>query len=285
MKKSVFTLVIAGAVFIGYLSGCKKNDLPVIDVFTADPASDSLVTVGDTVDIICQVSDPDGNQVYYKLQANGGTLQGTPDAGDVFWIAPDQSGTFTLTCTVTDLEGDTVNVNSATLTIGVQNYFPMAVDNMWTYEGEAVIETITLETTVDSEENLGGGEVRWNITRAFDSSQPATDTFSYYTVKGDSVFFNDAAEQVEYLLLVLPLWQGKSWAASTGSTATVEEIKDKGPEAGVFTDCAKVEISGGSIENTIWLAPDVGIIEQTLQVMIGEIEGEIKFELVDYDLK
>jgi hypothetical protein len=281
MKKSFLILGAGAVIFIAYLAGCKKNQLPVIDTFATDPASDTLVTVGDTVGIICQASDPDGDLLFYELEASGGTLQGTPEGGDIIWIAPEHSGTYNIICNVTDLEGDTVNVTSQTLPIHVQNYFPMAVGSQWTYEAQVVVETVTLHTSVDSEENLED-EVHWNITRDFDFSTPIpTDSFSYYRIKGDSIFFNDAIEQTEYLLLVLPLWSAKSWATGTGSTATVAEIKDRGTEAGNFNNCARIEISEGSLENTIWLAPDVGIIVQSLQIAAGVLE----FELVDYELK
>lgn len=280
MKKLAFMLPIAGLVAIMYLTGCTRNELPVIDSLDTDPAGTTVVNAGDTLTIMCTATDSDEDVLTYNWSADAGTFIDPTAGSSVIWVAPEQSASVSIICTVTDV--DTLNPVADTLTIEVQNYFPMAVDNRWIYEGQVVIETITLETIVDSEENLGGGEVRWHITRTFDFSTPVpTDSFSYYTVKGDSVFFYDAAEQIEYLLLELPLWRAKSWATGTGSTATVTEIKDRGTEAGNFNDCARVEISGGLTDNTIWLAPDIGIIVQTIQVAIGEIE----FELIEYDLE
>lgn len=291
MKKSLLILGAAAVVFVAYLAGCKKNQLPVIDDFRTDPASDTVVTVGDTVSIICQASDPDGDPLFYELEADGGTLQGTPDGGDIIWIAPEYSGTYNIICNVTDLEGDTVNVTSQTLSIHVQNYFPMAVGSRWSYEGEAFVTTVTLEITVRSQVNQGGDEVRWNVTRVFDSpSIPSTtDTFSYYIVKGDEVFFNDASLGADYLVLSMPLWADKTWDADDNiATGSVEEKKDRGTDAGIFSNCMHIELqdlAGGQEDRTVWVAPDVGIIVQSLEVTLGTIEGEIEFELVDYELK
>ncbi|TET22143.1 MAG: hypothetical protein E3J71_07085 [Candidatus Stahlbacteria bacterium] len=83
MKKSCVNLVVATVVFIVYLAGCARNEPPVIDRFVTDPASDNLVTAGDTVKIICEATDPDGDLLAYKFQADGGTFEGPVDANDI----------------------------------------------------------------------------------------------------------------------------------------------------------------------------------------------------------
>ena len=285
MKKSCLVLLSAVAV-MAFFADCAKNQLPVIDTFATDPASDTLITVGDTVSIICQASDPDGDQVFYELKTNGGTLQGTPEGSDIIWIAPEHSGTYNIICNVTDLEADTVNVTSDTLPIHVQNYFPMARGSWWLYEGQAFIETVTLKDSIRSKEELGDGEVHWHLKRVISTF---TDTFSYYTVKGEAVFFNDIYLGTEYLILLMPLWVDKTWDADEDiATGTVEENNPVGIEDTLFNDCMRIELrdlANGQEDRKVWVAPDVGIIVQSLEVTVGEIEGVIEFELVDYELK
>lgn len=285
MKKFGILLSIAAVVAVIYLTGCVRNEPPVIESFATDPASDTLVTAGDTVNIICQTSDPDGDTLSISLDANAGTFLGTVTGGEVLWVAPGHSASAVLICTVKD--SDTLNPVSDTLEITVQNYFPMALNNKWVYEGSLVYTTLTLEMTAYSKEELGNGQTRWHMERYFHSSDGlinSRDSLLYYTLAGDSIIVFDPAFDEEYLALLLPLWLNKAWAADgENATASIAEIKDRGTVAGNFVLCARVEflnLGTGDDSRTVWLAPDVGIIETTL--VFGQ--ATVKLELVSYEV-
>jgi len=288
MKKSCVNLVVATVVFIVYLAGCTRNEPPVIDRFVTDPASDTLVTAGDTVKIICEATDPDGDLLAYKFQADSGTFEGPVDANDILWIAPDHSGIFEIICTVSD--GDTLHEVADTLVIDVQNYFPMAKGNRWFYESRLFTDTIKLEITVTHSNDLGDGRIEWHIKRDFEASAGniADDTFSYYTVVGDSVFSHEVLfnlKYLDYLPLLMPLWVTKTWNADEDiATGTVEEKDTVGTDGGIFFNCMRIELrdlDNGEQNRTLWVAPDVGIIKQMVPLSFGSIE----FSLVEYEVE
>jgi hypothetical protein len=296
MKKSVFTLVIAGAVFIGYLSGCKRNELPVIESLVSENSEDTLVVAGDTVKVICTATDADENELFYTWDASGGGFTESEDGTEITWVAPNQSGIYNIVCKVTDLEEDTVNFVSDTFAVDVQNYFPMVKDSWWYYDGfYYVVENFpnTIKRKVYSKEELGDNEIQWHIETT-DSVTTGTviDSSDYFSVKDGSVFesmlfYHRVFEilRTQGTICEMPLWEGKTWLYNQDKTATVIELRDRGTEAFSFSDCAHIEIvtdTNPTQVRTIWFAPDVGIIsDQT------EVDGakRLDYELMDYDLQ
>lgn len=283
MKKSFVNLAAAALVFIVYLAGCARNEPPVIDRFVTSPASDTLVTAGDTVSIVCEASDPDGDSLTCELEADAGTLEGALEGDEVLWIAPNHSGIFEIICTVSD--GDSLHEVADTLAIDVQNYFPMALENKWVYEGTWLDQDITLEVTILRKE-IEEGQDRWRLRRSFEfPSSQFLDTLSYYSIIADSVFFYDSYPQTSYLEFLMPLWVNKAWNAGEGATATVVEKDTVGTNAGIFFNCFRIDVQGleGSEAFTWWVAPDVGIIVQTVKIPI--IEVVVDFKLTDYTVE
>jgi hypothetical protein len=282
MKKSLILVSVATVIAVIYFTGCSKNELPVIDTFSVQPESDSLVTAGDTVQILCEMSDPDGDLVFYEVTADDGVM--IADQDNLSWASPDHSGSYTLTCTASDYEGDSTRDVTQNLTIDVQNYFPMSIDSWWKYEAPGIGGVITLDVEVRSYEILGNNEFKWNLKRTFTFPDIPTivDSFSYFNVKGDSVWYYDPSLTIgiEYLAFHLPLWLGKTWDVEDGEggSGTVSDIKDRGTEAGNFYDCMQIDLNAKGEERTLWLAPDVGIIVNRVSVPTGLLD----FELVDY---
>ncbi|MCK4334734.1 hypothetical protein KAX06_08155 [candidate division WOR-3 bacterium] len=279
MKKSCVNLVVAAVVFIVYLTGCTRNEPPVIDSLVTDPAADTLVTAGDTVRIICEASDPDADSLLYEFEADAGTFAESQDTASVLWIAPNHSGTFEIICTVSD--GDSLYEVTDTLAIEVQNYFPMALQNSWSYKGSWLGQEITLEISVLRKEEEEGKD-NWRMYRFFEfaTGESLTDTFSYYSIVGDSIFFSSSLPQTFYLNFLMPLWIDKTWNAGDGITASVVEKDTVGTDGGIFFNCFKVNIQGIEEDFTYWVAPDVGIIVQTVKIpIIGVV---VDFELTDY---
>ena len=84
------------------------NNSPVISSLAADPAK--VVSNGDAI-ITCTASDPDSDPLDYIWIAGSGTITGTGAA--ITWSAPASTGTYMLTCEVSDGLGgtDQENVN------------------------------------------------------------------------------------------------------------------------------------------------------------------------------
>ena len=84
------------------------NQPPTISSLTANPTT---VSTGAVSTITCTASDPDVDTLSYTWTATGGTISGS--GSQVSWTAPVTSGTYTITCTVSDGKGgsDTKNVN------------------------------------------------------------------------------------------------------------------------------------------------------------------------------
>lgn len=281
MKKLAFMLPIAGLVAIMYLTGCTRNELPVIDSLDTDPAGTTVVNAGDTLTIMCTATDSDEDVLTYNWSADAGTFIDPTAGSSVIWVAPEQSASVSIICTVTDV--DTLNPVADTLVIEVQNYFPMAVGNYWKYEGYFGIPA-TLENTIYSKEDMAGGKIRWHIQREFKWGALETiDSVLYYTTFKDSVWVYDPAEDAEYLAYHLPFWVDKTWNTGEGGTGTVVEIREYGTPAGGFDNSARVDLDlgSGADDRTLWLAPDVGVI--VTRYYAGETV--INFELIEYDLE
>ena len=89
------------------------NGAPEIIELTA---SDSIVSINQTVDISCEAADPDGDELTYSWEASAGIIDGS--GSDVTWTAPAVPGTCEITCTVSD------NDDSDSSTIEVEVVFP-----------------------------------------------------------------------------------------------------------------------------------------------------------------
>jgi len=74
-----------------------ENLAPVISKLTADPAS--VVSGGSTV-ITCTATDANGDDLTYTWTKTGGTITGT--GSSITWTAPNNTSTYTITCTVSD---------------------------------------------------------------------------------------------------------------------------------------------------------------------------------------
>ncbi|MDP2755168.1 MAG: PKD domain-containing protein [Nitrospirota bacterium] len=82
-----------------------QNQSPVISSLTANP---STVNPNSTSTVTCSASDPDNDPLTYSWAATGGTI--LPGSGSVAtWTAPSTSGTYTVTCTVSDGKGGTAS--------------------------------------------------------------------------------------------------------------------------------------------------------------------------------
>lgn len=77
-----------------------SNHAPIMTALIADP---SEVHLGSTSTLMCQAYDPDGDDITYHWTSVGGTIDGNDSIA--IWTAPDQVGTYYVSCTVQDSYG------------------------------------------------------------------------------------------------------------------------------------------------------------------------------------
>ncbi len=104
-----------------------ENHAPAVTAITLDP-SGTTVAKGNSVRISVTASDPDGDPLHYDWGATGGSFDSTEGFRAV-WHAPDLTGTFVVTVTVTDGRGGTVSAQQS-LTV-IANNSPV-VDSLTT---------------------------------------------------------------------------------------------------------------------------------------------------------
>ncbi len=84
------------------------NNNPIINSVQVNPGS---VSQGGNVTITVDASDADGDQLTYQYQVTGGAINGS--GSSVSWIAPSQSGAFSVTVTVADGKGGQAVANGS----------------------------------------------------------------------------------------------------------------------------------------------------------------------------
>ncbi len=101
------------------------------------PVIDSLIVgakrvlPGDTVEVICSSYDPDGQPLSFNWSVTGGSLSGTDDniPDRVNWTLPQTAGSFEITCSVTDSDGNTTTAkDSVVVSLAVKNKKYIGVD-------------------------------------------------------------------------------------------------------------------------------------------------------------
>lgn len=106
-KKSlviISAVVVVAAVLIAILSNTVlANHRPAIISLTAE--QEGVLPSGSSK-IVCDASDPDGDELSYEWSANGGEING--EGAVVTWTAPDSAGFYHVTVTVTDGGGGEV---------------------------------------------------------------------------------------------------------------------------------------------------------------------------------
>jgi hypothetical protein len=90
------------------------NQPPIISSLSADATTTSA---GGTIEIKCMASDPDNDKIKYNWAATAGRFSDTSSESSVKWLAPENYGDYTITCSVEDGKGGSVQ-SSITLTVG-----------------------------------------------------------------------------------------------------------------------------------------------------------------------
>ena len=101
-------------------------------------ASETMpVIAGQEVEIYCTANDRDGDPITFQWESSGGFVSGS--GSQVTWTAPDSTGQFTLSCTVTDGNGgkDSAHINIET--VAFMNQAPR-IDSLRAYPRRVHLE-------------------------------------------------------------------------------------------------------------------------------------------------
>jgi hypothetical protein len=97
----IIVVVVVAAVLLSILFyKMLANHRPVITNLAAEP--DSVVPQG-SCQIVCNATDPDGDELIYEWSANGGGITG--EGATVTWTAPTSAGFYNVKVIVTDGHG------------------------------------------------------------------------------------------------------------------------------------------------------------------------------------
>ena len=106
------------------------NNPPEITSLSATP---DVVGLSDSTVLICNATDPDGDNLKYVWQASSGLINGSGDS--VIWQAPDSTGISTINCTVKDGHG---GEDSEEITVEVEYQIPTdGLIAWWPFNGNA----------------------------------------------------------------------------------------------------------------------------------------------------
>jgi hypothetical protein len=111
-------LIIIAALLIS--GGCEANVLPVISSLSL--TSQGEINPGTTVQLECDASDPNEDELSYTWSADGGTISGT--GTNVSWTAPEAPGTYTINVEVDDGR-DGIATDQLTITVFTPNNPPV----------------------------------------------------------------------------------------------------------------------------------------------------------------
>ncbi|MBT9177227.1 MAG: putative serine protease HtrA [Firmicutes bacterium] len=150
------------------------NRVPVIDGVTLNPTT---ILRGQHVSIITLANDPDGDSLTFSYRVTGGTIQGT--GANVTWIAPNVGGTYSITVTVTDGHGGTVDRSveatvAATFTLTLTS--PGTATGAGSYEAGTIV-AISISVPQGSRFiNWTNGAEVVSTSASFAFTMPARDT-------------------------------------------------------------------------------------------------------------
>ena len=99
MNKKSFLAIVAVVVLL-LASSCTVNYRPVITSLEAE--ADWTAPLG-SLQVTCNASDPEGDELSYEWSTTGGNITGT--GPEVIWTAPEEVGMYDITVVVSDSQG------------------------------------------------------------------------------------------------------------------------------------------------------------------------------------
>jgi len=135
-EKGPLAIVVTVAVAVMLIASSCSSTWPVI---TSLEAEAEWVGPLDSLQVTCNASDPDGDELSYEWSTTGGSINGT--GSEVTWTAPEEVGMYDITVVVEDSE-DRKDTESIVL-IASNGPPPVIDDLIITAEHEYLKETST----------------------------------------------------------------------------------------------------------------------------------------------
>lgn len=122
----------------------KINHQPVIDSLTASP----IIVSTDGVSVVtCVASDSDGDTLSYFWSTTGGIILGS--GSQINWTAPSSTGTYIITCTISDGQGGT-DQKSVIIEVGIT----VVSGGVWTKQWGTTLYDEGIDVGVDTSGNI-----------------------------------------------------------------------------------------------------------------------------------
>jgi FlaG/FlaF family flagellin (archaellin) len=289
----VIIVIVAVAVLLAILFDTMlANHRPAI---TGLEAPERVIPMG-ICQIVCSVSDRDGDELSYNWSASGGNISGT--GASVNWTAPDSEGSYNVTVWVTD--GRSVEVMKQ-VTITVRTNEPPTITSL-VADADWTLLSSSLNLTCDASDPDGDElSYEWTATGGFISGTGAVVNWTapeevgiyYVTVvvkdghgstATDSVPISAVTEQppnIEDLLITKDRYghcylrkYSAGYYVGKGQKYDIECIvSDTSGEVSYNWSCDGGEISGeGSL--ITWTAPNTST-DVTVTVIVSDIAGNM----------
>ncbi len=292
-RRSLIVGVIAVATVLFLASSCtaSTNSEPIIT--TLEPEAEQIVP-SSSVQIVCNASDSDGDELSYGWSASAGEIDGAGDM--VTWTAPASEGSYSVAVVVTDGGGGQATA-SVTITVRTNNPPTIAsliADAEWTVPSgtlQVACSTLDLdgdELSYDWSTTAGsisgtGPVVSWTAPQEVGTYEVtvmvrdgygglATKTLSLSVLTGESPTIEALLVTAEHCYLkASPL----GYLVGKQQEYHIEcVVADTDIELFYEWSCTDGEISEASQDGSIitWIAPDEHIYV-TITVTVSDIAG------------
>ena len=288
----VIAIIVAAAVILAILfDTLLANHQPAITSLKANP---ERVLPSGSCQIVCIVTDRDGDELSYNWSAGGGEING--EGATVTWTAPRSEGSYNVTVIVTDGRGGEV-MNYVIIEVRANrppSITSLVADADWTTFSGSIQITCDAEDPDDDELNYewsteggdisGTGEVvnwiapqevgTYNITVVVTDGHGRSDTRKLCTsvVTGKPPNIEALLVTAEHCYL-----KPYSWGYKVGRKQEyyIEcDVTDVGVELSYDWSCEDGTISGASSVIT-WTAPDEYLERTTVTVVVSDIAGNM----------
>jgi hypothetical protein len=169
---------------------------------------------------------------------------------------------------------------------GGEDFFPLAVDNEWLYEGHEYSgdsSNFVMNSKITGEDQINGNDVFVFVDNTtYYQFFPMADTFeesetSYVREDKDTIwYYFSKTDSMPMIVALLPFELGKTWDMIYGTdttTFTMTAQEDVTVPADTYKDCWKIEMkSGGTVLRNMWFADGVGQIKVTGEGYLAELK-------------
>jgi len=198
-------IVVAAVVISILLHTMLANHRPAITSLAAEPET---VLPSGSCQIVCNATDPDGDELSYGWSATGGGVVG--EGSTVTWTAPDSPGYCWVTVNVTDGRGGEV-VNQLTIAVGNQSSgLADRVDVVYFHRTQRCYSCRYMETaanyTVQTyfKDELASGKLTFQVFNVEDEANAGI--VAKYQASYLSLYINTVKDGTDHIELVADLY-------------------------------------------------------------------------------